>query len=105
MHTLQKRRTVNLINRREFMGAALSMAAASAKVTEPHSTFPKEPRERLAVSTYPFRSVIAAPHRNSGEQARPGMSLQDFARSIPDKLSVHGIEPWSPHFQSTEPAY
>jgi len=97
---------VNLINRREFIGAALTVAAvASAKPDEPHDTFPKQPRERLAVSTYPFRSVIAGHHREGGEQGRPGMSLQDFARGIPDKFSVHGIEPWSPHFQSTEPDY
>ncbi len=105
MHTLQERRTLSLINRREFVGAALSVAAVSAKDTEPHHTFPEEPRERLAVSTYPFRSLIAGHHRGSGEQTRPSMSLQDFARSIPDKFSVHGVEPWSPHFQSTDPAY
>jgi sugar phosphate isomerase/epimerase len=97
---------MNVLNRREFVGAALTGAAAAyAKTAEPHDKFPTQPRERLAVSTYPFRSLIEGPHRHSGEQSRPGMSLPEFARAIPGKLNVHGIEPWSPHFQSTEPGY
>ncbi len=97
---------MNVLNRREFVGAALAGAAvAYAKTAEPRDKFPTQARERLAVSTYPFRSLIAAPHRHSGEQPRPGMSLPEFAHTIPGRLNVHGIEPWSPHFQSIEAGY
>lgn len=33
------------------------------------------------------------------------MSLEQFAASIPDRLNVRGIEPWSHHFQSTAADY
>ncbi|MGH9585068.1 MAG: hypothetical protein ACRD4O_19280, partial [Bryobacteraceae bacterium] len=85
------------MNRRQFLTSAAAFAAASASLqaAEPSVSFPTEPRKRLSVSTYPFRSFV-----------RPGgMTLQQFAASIPDKFQVHGIEPWSRHFTSTEPVY
>ncbi len=33
------------------------------------------------------------------------MSLPQFAATIVDKFHVYGIEPWSAHFESPEPAY
>ncbi len=33
------------------------------------------------------------------------MTVQEFAASIPEKFGVHGIEPWSRHFESIEPDY
>ena len=33
------------------------------------------------------------------------MTLRDFAATIVDQFGVYGIEPWSVHFQSIEPAY
>lgn len=85
--------------RREFIAATLGSAAATLLKAQPHYSFPTEPRKRLSVSTYPFRSVIAS-SRN-----KTGMSLDAFAGTIVSKFDVHGIEPWSHHFQSTEPDY
>lgn len=82
------------MNRREFLGTSLALAAW---VHEPSATFPAKPRDRLAVSTYPFRSVIGS----GGSK----MSLAQFAQAIPERFNVHGIEPWSRHFESTEPGY
>jgi sugar phosphate isomerase/epimerase len=83
-----------MMNRREFLGTSLALAAAAQ---EPSTAFPTKPRQRLAVSTYPFRSLIG-----SGASK---MSLAQFAQTIPDRFNVHGIEPWSHHFESTEPGY
>lgn len=83
-----------MMNRREFLAATVALAA-SAK--EPSANFPTKPRERLAVSTYPFRSVIGS----GGSK----MSLAQFAQTVPERFNVHGIEPWSHHFESTEPGY
>ncbi|MGH9581999.1 MAG: sugar phosphate isomerase/epimerase family protein [Bryobacteraceae bacterium] len=86
------------MNRRQFLTSAAAFAAASASLraaAKPDVAFPTEPRKRLSVSTYPFRHVVR----------RGGMTLQQFAATIPDKFQVHGIEPWGPHFQSTEPVY
>jgi len=93
----------SLMGRREFVGLSLAMAAA-LRADEPKGSFPAGGRERLAVSTYPFRSVIAS-HMRHGEGGKGHMSLQDFAATIQDKFGVKGIEPWSPHFVSNEPDY
>jgi sugar phosphate isomerase/epimerase len=69
--------------------------AGSLAAAQPSTSFPAEPRKRLSVSTYPFRSFI-----HPG-----GLTLQQFAASIPEKFQVPGIEPWSRHFESTEPDY
>ena len=33
------------------------------------------------------------------------MELKDFAAHVAEKFNVHNIEPWSPHFPSTNPKY
>jgi sugar phosphate isomerase/epimerase len=92
------------LKRREFLGLALALATfLEGSEREPRAKFPTEQRERLAVSTYPFRRVIAASH---GENNAPGgMTLEQFAQTIAPKFNVPGIEPWSHHFKSTDPAY
>jgi sugar phosphate isomerase/epimerase len=85
---------MNSMNRRQFLASAAAMAGSIA-VAQPATSFPAEPRKRLSVSTYPFRSFI-----HSGS-----MTLQQFAASIRDKFQVPGIEPWSHHFESTDLDY
>jgi sugar phosphate isomerase/epimerase len=92
------------MDRRSFLASSLLVPAA-LHGQEPHDTFPTEPRQRLSVSTYPFRSVIKSSHRSEPESANATLTLQQFAASIPSRFQVNGIEPWSPHFESTEPAY
>jgi sugar phosphate isomerase/epimerase len=83
--------------RREFLAVALG-AAGTLLHGQPHQNFPSEPRKRLAVSSYPFRSFIVS-------RDKPGMTLEQFAASVPSRFGVTGIEPWSHHFRSTEPEY
>jgi sugar phosphate isomerase/epimerase len=87
-----------LLRRRDFLASSVALAA-SLKAAAPTANFPRDPRHRLSVSTYPFRNVIAT----SG--AKPGMSLAQFAATIVNTLHVYSIEPWSRHFESIEPAY
>lgn len=75
------------------------------RAQRPSVNFPSEPRQRLAVATYPFRGVVKSAHRNDPETANATMPLEDFAASIPQRFQVHGIEPWSPHFASTDADY
>lgn len=58
---------------------------------------------RLAVSTYPFRDLIAVPGQTS--KSKTTLDLELFGRSIVREFGVFGIEPWSPHFASLQPAY
>lgn len=74
---------------------AAGAVLASAKADKPDVVFPTSARDRLSVSTYPFRSVIG-----TGK-----MTLEQFAATIPEKLNVPGIEPWSPHFTSLQDDY
>jgi sugar phosphate isomerase/epimerase len=91
------------IGRRAFLGASLAGASvgltASLQAAEPLANFPSQPRKRLAVATYPFRSVIKSPPNPNN------MSLAEFAQTIENKFQISGIEPWSRHFESTEPDY
>jgi sugar phosphate isomerase/epimerase len=83
----------------------------SAAVPEPHISFPTSPRDRIAVSSYPFRAYINSPAgRNRGNTAPdapsvPKMDLTDFPAEVAKKFNVSHIEPNSRHFQSTDPAY
>jgi sugar phosphate isomerase/epimerase len=83
-----------LLHRRGFLASSLVLTA-SLKAAEPKAEFPRDPRHRLSVSTYPFRSVIG----------KSGMSLAQFAGKIVDTFHVYGVEPWSRHFESIEPGY
>jgi sugar phosphate isomerase/epimerase len=98
-----------LIHRRDFLAAA-SLALATPfqtlQAAEPSAQFPTDPAHRLSVSTYPFRSVIASPNRpQANKSGAPKMTLAQFAATIVEKFHVYGIEPWSSHFESPEPAF
>ncbi len=90
-------------SRREFLASCAALVAAG-KLTaaEPDVRFPTDPKHRLSVSTYPFRSVIINPAKANG---KTGMTLAQFAATIVDKFGIYGIEPWSSHFESVEDAY
>ena len=61
--------------RREFLAAALGGAAGTLLHGQPHQNFPSEPRKRLAVSSYPFRTFIVS-------RDKPGMTLEQFAEGL-----------------------
>ena len=84
------------IDRRQFLGM---LSAGAAFAATPTFHFPTQQRERLSVSTYPFRSVIAT------EKTAGRMSLAEFAATIRPQFDVPGIEPWSHHFESLAPDY
>ncbi len=83
------------MNRRTFLAASLAAPLLGQSLQ-----FPTDPRHRLSVATYPFRDVIASRRKPGGK-----LTLRDFASTLVDKFGVYGIEPWSPHFMSVEPAY
>jgi len=95
---------MNLFSRRTFLtssaaGAAVLMAA------EPKLTFPSDPRERLAVTSWPFRSIMEAPGNHDRDHTKPGVDAKDFAAMVAERFGIHNINPLTAHFRSTEPAY
>jgi sugar phosphate isomerase/epimerase len=109
------------ISRRELLrssaiacGAALTAGPAGWSVfapslafaqTKPSMSFPSEPRERLAVATWPFRAEIESPANDYRDRMKPGMDLRNWVAQIPEKFGVRGVEPLSSHFPSTDARY
>lgn len=77
--------------------------------SRPDLNFPKSPRERLAVTSWPFREYIKSPTNNAfgrgKEGQKQGMDIKDFAAFVAKNFDVHNINPLSSHFSSTDDAY
>lgn len=82
-------------------GAWLEPALAGADIhSSPNLKFPSEPRERIAIASYPFREFMSG-QRNGGKP----IDLKDFPAHIVERFNIHKIEPWGRHFTSTDPKY
>jgi sugar phosphate isomerase/epimerase len=92
-----------------FNGYVPGVSAFLSQTSAPNVHFSTEPRERISVSSYPFREYIAGQHdaRQQSEKAASGtkMPLKDFAAHISARFNIHRVEPWSEHFLSLEPSY
>ena len=77
-------------------GPALAHASSA-----PNLRFSSQPRERIAIASYPFRAFIAG---EDSRAAKP-MDLKDFAAHVIEKFQINKIEPWTGHFSSTDPKY
>ncbi len=104
-------------NRRSFLQRAAAAAVVPAlgnpvarvtgwltQTAGPHINFPAQPRDRISVSTYPFREFIVGQHDEKSASTKK-MPLKDFPAQAVAKFNINKIEPWSEHFTSLEPAY
>ncbi len=99
--------------RRHFLrGSALTLTALSTRMSadtlggkSPHIQFPTNPRERLAVASWPFRAYIDCPNNSDRDAALPGMDLPRFAIWIKKEFGVPGLEPLGQHFQELTERY
>lgn len=83
----------------------LPLAALTALAQNPAPGFPSAPRERLAVTSWPFRDCIESPTNSNRKASVPGMDLTEFPRFVIEHFNVRNINPLANHFRSTEPAY
>src|SRR5579864_2283533 len=90
--------------RTTFVAAALETCPQSFGA-EPQMQFPAKPRDRLAVTSWPFRALIDAPGNHDRERTKAGMDLKDFAAMVAARFDVHNINPLAAHFHSSDPAY
>lgn len=111
---------MNPLTRRTFLRCAALSGAASAvapaarldslfaasaqQFAAPHIQFPKEPRDRIAVASYPFREFIRGKHDAAAAGAKK-MEIKDFAAHVKEKFQIGHIEPWSEHFLSLDHGY
>ena len=104
------------ISRREMLRQTAIVAASGlmhdctreawSSVSGPNIHFPTTARERLAVSSWPFRSIIDAPGNAwARDRKLPGIDLKDFGTMVVREFGVHNIEPLDFHFRSMEPDY
>lgn len=99
-------------SRRQFINhAALTAASISLwpRLTPaddtPHLSFPTDARQRIAISSYPFRDFIAGSRQHSDSPNTTKIDIKDFAEHLSTKFNISKIEPWSRHFRSTDPKY
>ncbi|MGB7284803.1 MAG: sugar phosphate isomerase/epimerase family protein [Candidatus Acidiferrum sp.] len=107
---------MNSLTRRAFLEKLSVLTAGSAiasKVSaalpipdaQPHTPFPTNPRDRIAIPSYPFRAYIVSPNNRDRNDDLPGMNLLDFPAHVVAKFKIHNIEPHSRHFTSSDPDY
>ncbi len=96
------------MDRRHFITTTLASGLApfvAAGFVRGGLKFPTEPRQRLAVSSYPFRNSIGSANRDADGMNQSGLTLEQFAATVVSRFQVNGIEPWSHHFVSVEFGY
>jgi sugar phosphate isomerase/epimerase len=106
-------RQLNDLSRREFlMGASVTALGLTAGLRkslasprEPHLAFPTNPRARLAVTSWPFREFIDAPHNHYRNPQKPGMDIKDFPGVVAKRFGIQNVCLLAAHFHSTDPAY
>ncbi len=90
-----------MTNRRAFV---LSLAAPLlARAAPPRRVFPTTPRERLAIASYSFRSLIDTPRNRARVPQTTLIPLRDFAAQMARRYNIHAVELLGQHFPSTEP--
>lgn len=110
------------ISRRTFLAASAALGAGmaisqmvpdlavfakglNAPTSGPNLQFPTSPRDRIAVSSWPFRAYIESPTNSDRNPKLPGIDLKDFAAHMLKEFNVRNIEPIFNQFRSTDPQY
>jgi sugar phosphate isomerase/epimerase len=85
-------------------GAALlpRMVTAAIDSAQPAMRFPGQPRERIAIASYPFREYVAGRKDPLGGYK---LELKDFSAHVAEKFNIRKVEPWSEHFRSLDQNY
>lgn len=85
-------------------GAAIlpRVVTVASGTARPSMRFPEQPRERIAIASYPFREYVAGQKDSLGGQK---IELKDFSAHVAEKFNIRKIEPWSDHFRSLDHNY
>src|ERR1700693_110016 len=78
------------------------MVTAAADTAQPSMRFPEQPRERIAIASYPFRDYVAGRKDALGGHK---LELKHFSAHVAEKFNITKIEPWSEHFCSLDQNY
>jgi sugar phosphate isomerase/epimerase len=102
--------------RRDFLKQVATLAGACCIAVEdlaqssnlgrhPDLNFPTRPRDRLAVTSWPFRAYIESPANPGRKPSVPGMDIKEFPAMVVEKFAVYNVNPLLNHFPSTDSTY
>jgi sugar phosphate isomerase/epimerase len=80
-------------------------AEAKSQGRHPYLEFPTRPRERLAVTSWPFREYIQSPANRGRKLSVPSMDMKEFPAMVVERFAIYHVNPLLSHFASTDPAY
>ncbi len=100
--------------RRDFLKQAATLAGACCISVEdwaqsknqsrlPDLVFPTRSRDRLAVTSWPFRAYIEIP--SNRKPSVPSMDIKEFPAMVVERFGVYNVNPLLSHFPSTDSAY
>jgi sugar phosphate isomerase/epimerase len=103
-------------SRRDFLKQVATLACACCVSVEdsaqsknqgrhPHLDFPTHPRDRLAVTSWPFRAYIATAANRDRKPSVRSMDIKEFPAMVVERFAVYNVNPLLSHFPSTDPAY
>lgn len=94
------------VSRRSLLlGAGAASLIGAPNQSSPSFHFPVEPRQRLAVTSYPFRAYIESPSNRARDPKVKGFDLKAFPALMIEKFGIYNINPLGDHLASTEPSY
>jgi sugar phosphate isomerase/epimerase len=71
----------------------------------PYLEFPTRPRDRLAVTSWPFRDYIKSSANRGRKLSVPRMDIKEFPAMVVERFAIYNVNPLLNHFPSTDPAY
>ena len=103
-------------SRRDFLKQVATLACACCLSVEdsaqsknqgrhPDLVFPTRPRDRLAVTSWPFRAYIESPDNRARKPSVPSMDIKEFPAMVVERFAVYNVNPLLNHFRSTDSAY
>jgi sugar phosphate isomerase/epimerase len=103
-------------SRRDFLKHLATLACACCVSVEdsaqsknharhPHLDFPTPTRDRLAVTSWPFRAYIATAASRDRKPSVPSIDIKEFPAMVVERFAVYNVNPLLSHFSSTDPAY
>jgi sugar phosphate isomerase/epimerase len=81
------------------------LAQSKSQERHPVLAFPTHPRDRLAVTSWPFRAYIKSAASGAANPGVPMMDMKEFPAMVAERFGVYNINPLVNHFSSTDSAY
>src|SRR5215470_6632455 len=91
-------------SRRDFLKQVATLACACGLPVEdpaqsknhahhPDLVFPTRPRDRLAVTSWPFRAYIETPDNRGRNPSVSSIDIKEFPAIVAERFSVYNVNP------------